>query len=344
MLSKALLKGTVIKGAKQTYQVESVLQADGQGYTYLTTTPVIRNGKPAEIKTVVREHMMMRCSSRGDDGITVITPEDIAPTVESCLESFIFASLEREKISRACPWVINVIENFEANGTYYYAVEYIDGESLEEYVEHMGGRLTWEQTHAILSPIFEAVRTIHRFHALHTSIHPGHVRLATRGDSKVPVLFSLYSSLHFSDTGLQRWTFPLMRCAEGYAPPEQYFEIDHFAPQIDIYALASMMVYVLSGKRLPDSRKVTEEEIRRILPPELPDQIVLALLNALDPDMSKRTATVTKFREDLGSFLTPSSSDRNMSKNRNKDNDPDVTPSLMERIRDIFGFSRGSAK
>ncbi|MDE6378369.1 MAG: serine/threonine-protein kinase, partial [Duncaniella sp.] len=342
MLSKALPIGTVIKGEKFSYEIVSVLQADGQGYTYRTNTPIMRNGKPEVLATVLREHMMMRCSSRGDDGVSVVTPEDIAPTVDSCLDSFIFASQERLKISKACPWIINVLETFSANNTYYYAVEYVDGESLEEYVENKGGKLNWEQTHTILSPIFEAVRTLHRFHTLHTSIHPDHVRLAKRGERKVPILFSLYSSLHFSDTGLQRWTFPLMKCTEGFAPPEQYMEIDHFAPQIDIYALAAMMVFVLSGKRLPDSRKLSEEQIRQILPPELPDNVVLALLNALDPDMSKRTATVTKFREELGSFLSPSSSDRNLSNDRSdNDSETDASPSLMDRIKALLGLRGG---
>lgn len=338
MLSKALKKGAVIKGDKYTYTIQSVLQADGQGYTYLTTTPIVQNGVTVEKKTVLREHMMSRCSSRGEDGITVVTPEDIAPTVESCLESFIFASHERQRISEATPWIINVLELFDANGTHYYAVEYLDGESLEEYVEHNGGRLSWEQAHFMLSPIFEAVRILHCFHALHTSIHPGHVKLSTRNGRQVPILFSLYSSLHFSDNGLQRWTFPLMRCADGFAPPEQYFEIDHFAPQIDIYALASLMVYVLSGKRLPDSRKITEDDIRATLPEEVPEQVVQALLNALDTDMSKRTATVTKFREDLGSFLSPSSQDRNMALDKNSDSDTRSSQSLINRLKSLLGL------
>ena len=122
MLSKALKKGAVIKGDKYTYTIQSVLQADGQGYTYLTTTPIVQNGVTVEKKTVLREHMMSRCSSRGEDGITVVTPEDIAPTVESCLESFIFASHERQRISEATPWIINVLELFDANGTHYNAL------------------------------------------------------------------------------------------------------------------------------------------------------------------------------------------------------------------------------
>lgn len=335
MKSKALNPGTVVKGNKHSYTIESLLHADGQGYTYKTVMPVTVNGNTVMRPTVLREHFMPRCCDRSkDDGATVEVPEDIAPTVKSCLDSFIFSSLEREKVSHESPWIINVLETFEANNTYYYAVEYLDGETLGEYVERMGGKLTFEQTRQVISPIFDAVRTMHRLRALHTNLHPGHVKFTGRGDKRIPKLFSLYCSLHFSDNGIQRWTLPLMNCEKGYAPPEQYLEIEHFAPQVDIYALASIMTYCLSGKELPDSRQLTEEIVRATLPEGLPDQVVLALLNALDPDMSKRTATITKFREELGSFLSQNTPEQ--SSDSDNDDSDEARPGLLVRLRKLF--------
>ncbi len=299
---KSLAPGTVIKGVKHSYRVVGVLRSDGQGFTYKTVVSVCRSGSVVEVPVVVREQMMVRCSSRGADGMTVITPDDIAPTVNSCLEAFIRACRERINLSRGCPWIINVIETFHANNTYYYVVEYLDGDTLEEYVRDMGGRLTFEQTRKVLSPIFDAVIALHNHRAVHADIHPRHVRFVKREREKIPVLFSLYATMHFSDRGVMRWALPPMTCEEGFAPPEQYNAIDHFCPQIDIYALASMVVFCLSGNILPDSRKLTEEMVRETLPPTIPETIVSALLNALHPDQSVRTLTVPKFREELGAF------------------------------------------
>lgn len=303
---KALACGTIIHGVKHSYRVDSVLRSDGQGFTYKTFTAVERAGRTIEVPMVVREQMMVRCSCRGDDGMSVLTPDDIAPTVDACLESFITSSRERAGISDECPWMINVIETFAANNTYYYVVEYLDGPTLEEYVESNGGRLTFEQMRMVISPIFEAVRTMHSHNTVHTDIHPRHVRFVNRENGMTPVLFSLYATMHFSDKGIRQWTLPVMTCEEGYAPPEQYRAIDHFCPQLDIYALAAMMVYALSGHTLPDSRALTEEKVREMLPPSVPERVVSALLNALSPDMSHRTPTISKFREDLGSFQGPS--------------------------------------
>lgn len=302
MPDKALAPGTVIKGVKHSYKVVSLLRSDGQGYTYKTVVKVGAGAHQREINLVVREHMMSRCSDRGPDGITVVTPEDIAPTVEGCRDAFIQASLERAKVTADSPWLIGVIETFAANNTYYYVVEYLNGQTLKEYVESHGGRLSVEQTIRVFVPIFEAVRTLHRHHVLHTDIHPGHIRFVNSGKEMTPVLFSLYSTLHFSDKGLQEWSLPAMNCEEGYAPPEQYGHIDHFYPQIDVYAVAATMVYVLSGHTLPDSRTVTEDVIRDTLPRTLPETLLQALINALDADVSQRTSSISNFKGELQEF------------------------------------------
>lgn len=299
---KALAPGTVIKGEKHSYRVVEVLRADGLGFAYKTMTEVKRGSRIIEVPTVVREQMMIRCSDRGPDGITVETPDDIAPTVNSCLEVFIQSSRERARISATCPWIINVLETFPANNTYYYAIEYLDGDTLEEYVVKMGGSLTFEQARKVLAPIFDAVRTLHVNNAVHTDITPWHIRFVHRGDEMIPVLFSLYASMHFSEKGTQLWAIPVMTCEEGYAPPEQYTSIEHFCPQMDIYSLAATLVYALSGRSLPDSRGLSEDIVREILPPAVPENIVSAILNSLNPDPAVRTSTVTKFREELGTF------------------------------------------
>lgn len=334
MPEKALTPGTVIRGEKHTYKVVSLLRSDGQGYTYKTVVKVGTGSHVREVFMVVREHMMARCSYRGADGMTVETPDDIAPTVVACMKAFARASHERAKVTADSPWLIGVIEAFAANNTYYYVVEYLDGQTLREYVESHGGHLSVEETRRILSPIFDAVRTLHRHHVMHTDIHPGHIRLIRTGKELTPVLFSLYSTLHFSDDGLQEWVLPAMNCEEGYAPPEQYGAIDHFYPQTDVYALAATLVYALSGRSLPDSRTVTEDAIRDTLPPALPETLAQAIINALDPDVKQRTSSISNFREELREFFRNmyNETTRKTSADPNHYDSPGAFDSLGERV------------
>lgn len=309
MLEKALAPGTIIKGAKNSYKVTDVLRSNGQGFTYKVTATVGVGSRARQVSMVMREHMMVRCSDRGDDGMTVVTAEDIAPTVEGCLRSFSYASEERANVAEKCTWLIDVIDIFEANNTYYYVAEYLDGPTLKEYVESKGGRLTYEEAREVLSPIFDATRVLHANHILHTSITPKHIKFVKTAKGMTPVLFSLYDSMHFGERGMESWMLPVMSCAEGYAPPEQYSIVEHFYPQIDVYALAAVLVYALTGTDLPDSRTLTPDMVREILPSALPETLVSAIINALDPDVNQRTASVTNFREELKEFNVQSHKD-----------------------------------
>ncbi len=308
--SDILPLGSIIHGRYSDYRIEGYLYQDGFGVLYKAVSPS-RNGM-AENEFVIREHFMYRCSSRGDDRCMVVTPEDLEPTVANFLSMFKAASTYCAKVSATSPGIINVIENIEANNTFYYVVEYLDGETLEDYI-YRRGPLSLEEARVVLAPIFDAVKAMHRMHLIHTDIYPRHIRFVSHGNELVPVLFSLYASRHFDERGLPEWDMPAMICREGYAPPEQYEAIDHFAPQVDIYALGALMVFVLSGKHLPDSRTLTEEQIRQTLPAMLPETVVSAIIHALQPEANNRTTLVSNLREDLMEFYgskKPSVDDR----------------------------------
>ncbi len=295
----SLSVGTHLKGEKNEYRILSCIRHDGMGYTY-TAEPLMKRKNFTE-KVIIREHFMPHCSTRGADGVTVETPEEILPTVRTCLIAFERASEERMIISGRSTSIVNVLDIFERNNTFYYVVEYLDGVTFEEYVKSKGA-LTFEETRDMLSPILDAVKTLHTFHALHTEITPGHIRFVNHQGQNIPILFSLYATMHFRDDGQESWSVPVMSCEPGYAPPEQYTSIDHFSPQVDIYALAATIVYSLSGKRLPDSRELTEEKIRETLPPTLPENTVQALIHALNPDVAHRTSSITTMRNELRDF------------------------------------------
>ena len=84
--SDILPLGSIIHGRSSDYRIEGYLYQDGFGVLYKAVSPS-RNGM-AENEFVIREHFMYRCSSRGDDRCTVVTPEDLEPTVANFLSMF----------------------------------------------------------------------------------------------------------------------------------------------------------------------------------------------------------------------------------------------------------------
>ena len=59
------------------------------------------------------------------------------------------------------------------------------------------------------------------------------------------------------------------------------------------------MVFVMTGKHLPDSRTINEEIVRTNLPPALPEVYASALIHALSPDYGERTVSITGFFDEL---------------------------------------------
>lgn len=301
--TKAMPLGASVHGKYCEYIIDAYLSQDGFGILYEAKAMVTpqKGGKPVESRFVIREFFMHRCSSRGEDGCEVYTPEDVAPTVQNFKEYFAMSSHNCAEISKGCANIINVIEVVEEHNTYYYIVEYLEGETFEDYVNRKGPLSIYE-TRELLSPIFKAVRHMHRAHTIHTDIYPRHVRFVMQGTKMIPVLYSLYASRCFDDSGSSIWPSAILVCRQGYAPPEQYKGVDHFIPETDIYALASMMVFALSGKHLPDSRIVTEKDIRNTLPATLPETMVETLLHGLEHDFVSRPSSVSAFADELVGF------------------------------------------
>lgn len=296
---KALKNGTVLNHGKHPITITDTLTNDAQGFTYRGVATINRPGeRTRKMDVVIREHFMAYCSERAEDGMTVSTPDDILPTVVGCLETFKEASQIRREISDSHSAIINVQDGFDENNTYYYVVEFLKGPTLEEYIaEH--GPLSVEKANELLSPIFMGAIKFHYRHSIHTGLTPKHIRFTSSNGKMRPVIFSLYTTMHFDENGRRNWDVQSINCLDGYAPPEQYGEIEQFLPQVDIYSLAATFVFTITGRHLPDSRSLTEESLRDALPPTLPETYTEALLHALCPDYTQRTASLSSFFDDM---------------------------------------------
>lgn len=288
-----------MKGGKYPIEITELLSYNSQGFLYAGKVLTPKGQKnPGIDNVVVREHFMYYCSDRGEDGCSVMTQEDTAPTVEDCLNNFKQASELRRQIAIGNSAIVDVLDCFGENNTYYYIVEYLKGETFEEYINRMGP-ISLDEVRALLGPILRAAAHFHILQALHSDIHPRHIRFKSDKDHKKLSLFNLYTTIHFDEEGRRLWSIQNTNCREGYAPPEQYYEIENFLPQIDVYALAATLVFALSGKHLPDSRTITEEIVRSTLPPTLPENYVSALVHSLNPDYTNRTVSVTGFFDEI---------------------------------------------
>jgi hypothetical protein len=168
--------------------------------------------------------------------------------------------------------VPRVYSSFGAEKNYYLAVEFIEGESLDRWLERRRRRLAVARALALAARLARLVARIHAAGWVWRDCKPGNLVITKDGRLR---------PLDFEGACLVENSDPLPWGTVGYMSPEG---IDDFRGQSrlpeDLYAMGAV-IYLLFAGRTPDAPSpVRLERLRRNLPPGV-SSIVCELL---DPD------------------------------------------------------------
>lgn len=193
------------------------------------------------------------------------------------------------------------------DGVFYYAMEYLDGITLDDLVRDYGPQSPSRVAH-ILQQICGALEEAHAAGLVHRDIKPANVMLTERGGLKdvVKVLdFGLVkdtdgNALSISSGGLSSSTNAVMGTPHFMAP-EAILDPQRVDARTDIYALGVTAYFLLTGERVFDGSNLVEICSGHLHQdpappskknPEIPealDQLILACL-AKKPDDRPRSA------------------------------------------------------
>ncbi len=245
---KALRAGTVLHGASE-YHIVKVLGAGGFGITYLATAKLRFGNLPVDVRVAIKEHFMSDHCERGGDAATVVCPgtEKNRTLVADSLKDFIGEARRLKEYGAGHSNIVKVNEIFEANGTAYYVMEYIDGQSMADYIAAKGS-LDENGIRALVVPVVDAVSFLHKHQLTHLDIKPGNIMLSANEDGSVrPVLIDFGLSKHYNSDGSATSTVNITAVSDGFSPVEQYSGIRTFSPTADVYALGATMYSAATG-------------------------------------------------------------------------------------------------
>lgn len=291
-----LKPGSLLVSAKRNYKVVCVLGSGGSGVTYLAKGKVKVDNVMVDGLFAVKELFPQDFARR--IGQAVVPDPDKAGEFTKSKSDFIQEATRLQKIGTHHDNIVKVNEIFEANGTAYYVMQYVNGESLYDYVVKHGA-LDFGFAVSLLLPVLSAVEFLHDNRINHFDIKPDNIMLQTADGGIQPVLIDFGLSIHYKKNGGKTAPKAFFGLSEGYAPIEQYAEICHFSPRTDVYALAATLCYMLTGQapaaapsmRIPDLR----ERLSRIVPAHALDAICRAMSKVEDT----RTPSVARFRKEL---------------------------------------------
>lgn len=296
---RALPIGTRLTSPTGIYIIEAVLGAGGFGITYRVVSRIRHMNIEVEARFAIKEMFPGDVCERESATGRMLYSTPVKDRVEQSLRDFVSEARRLQSVGVTHDNIVKINEVFEANGTAYYVMEYLDGMSLADYVAK-NGPMSEEATRTLLSPIVDALSMLHKNHVTHLDIKPQNIMLATAENGEArPVLIDFGLSKHYDKDGKATSTRLPGGYSEGFSPAEQYGGITSFSPTADVYSLAATFYYCLTGKTPPGALMLMDEDLENIMPPTASAAMKSALLHAMAHNPARRTGSVTEFFKEM---------------------------------------------
>ncbi|WP_372371486.1 protein kinase [Candidatus Uabimicrobium sp. HlEnr_7] len=206
------------------------------------------------------------------------------------------------------PGVVKVYDMGEQNGKYYYTMDYIEGQSLDEYLKQEG-RLSSKRAARIIRDIAKVVEHAHDRDVIHRDIKPENVMIGKDGKTYVTdfgLAKGLYNDSKISQNGNILGT-------PSYMSPEQaQGKKNQIDKRSDIYGIGATLYELMTG-RVPFAGKNTPVVLYNIVHKyprsprsihgSIPENIERICLKCLEKDKNKRYESIKLFLEDIDKFL-----------------------------------------
>lgn len=270
------------------YVLLQVLGAGGFGVTY----------KALDCKTkkicAIKEYVPVGVAKRQQDGRLGPDSRQKAPIYQHAMHRFMEEAYILQELN-AMEATATITDCFEENGTAYFVMEYVHGQTLKQEIRQKG-KIPVDQALQIVSMVAGALDKIHQQAGIfHRDISPENLMRTPDGSVKI---LDFGSAKFMSKQASQQFTVVLKA---GYAPPEQYSSSSPQGAFTDVYALASTFYYMITGRKIPDAPdRINGKTYVPLLGYQgITPEMSAAVDRALQLDRKKRTQSCGVFRAEL---------------------------------------------
>lgn len=290
MTMQALQPNSTLQGGK--YRIIEKLGQGGFGITYLAENTLLLG------KVAIKEFFFKEYCDRDDSTSRVTIPTSgNREIVERFKQKFIKEA--RTIFSLNHPNIVRILDVFEENGTAYYVMDYIEGESLGDMVKRRGA-IPEAEALGYVKDVASALEYIHSKNINHLDIKPSNLVLR-HDDGKVLVIDFGVAKQYDAVTSEGTTTTPV-GISHGYSPAEQYRKngVQAFSPQSDVYALAATLFKLLTGNTPLEAMEIQDEglPVAELQEKQISRPVISAIAMAMK-GRHERTQSVAEFINNL---------------------------------------------
>ena len=284
-----LAAGTVLDGK---YLLGRVLGHGSFGITYLGLDVHL------DFRVAIKEYLPRDLATRAPDGSSVSAYRgEAGDDFRFGLTRFLEEGRSLARF-REHPRVVGVLGFFEANGTGYLVMSYLEGKSLEEHrAAQQGGRLPEAEALGIMVAVLDGLEAVHGEGMLHRDVKPANIYLTRYSGVKLLDFGAArYATGQRSRSLTQIWT-------PGYAPFEQCHGGGEQGPWSDVYAAGATLYHLLTGEVPIESNvravKDVQPSPREVAGAAVDERVSAAVMQAMAVDPQERFQSVGAFRTAL---------------------------------------------
>lgn len=226
------------------------------------------------------------------------------------------------------PNVVQLKESGYYDRTFFFTLEYCDGGSVSDLVRQRGGQLSIDEAVPIILQALDGLEYAHNAEIpyvkladgtlckgrglVHRDVKPGNIFLANVGYSRIAKVADYGLAKAFDLAGLSGLSLSgAMRGTPAFMPRQQVINFKYAKPEVDVWAIAASLYYMLIGKLPRDfigtdpflavlqTNPVPIRQRDALIPKRLAEVIDLALVD--NPSLHFKTAAA--FKEALSSVL-----------------------------------------
>ena len=278
----------VILGGK--YIVGKTIGYGGFSVTYLAYDYSL------DKKIAIKEYLPSEFATRAVGSSTVsIFSGDRTDQFNGGIEKFIDEAKRLAKF-KGTTGITDVYDVFRENNTAYIDMEYLEGQTLKEFLLD-NGKINYQKAVDMMIPIIRTLKKVHEKGILHRDIAPDNIFITSNGEVK---LIDFGAARQATSTNHSKSLSVIVK--PGYAPPEQYRSRGEQGPWTDVYGCGATLYKMITGVTPDDSMERCSKDTLELpsrFATDISENVENAILNALNIEIDDRTPDMERLEYEL---------------------------------------------